>query len=108
MPHGRSHDERAQKIGRPRANNIPDEAGWDTRFEAALATAGRTHGVPAEGLVGAFALRARHSNPDDLDEGDDPLGPGSEHAPTARATERERERHRLERAGREIPKRTRE
>lgn len=81
-----------------RFNNVPDEEAWETRFEAQLAAAGRKRGFPPEGLIGAHLFRARHSDSDGTDEGEGPLGPGSECAPSALAAARERERHRIEHA----------
>lgn len=83
MTHGRDHQEREQKY--PRANHRNDESVLD---------AGRTCGVPRQHVYGAN--EGRVASAADLDE-NEPMADGSDVAPTRRAEERERERHRVER-----------
>ena len=94
MPHGRDHQEREQKIRIRRASQTSEPSS----FEAQLLGAGRTRGTPKQRLFGAnSAPGARRATPaEDFDE-PEPIGGGAEVAPTRRAEERERERHRAER-----------
>ena len=62
-----------------------------------MALSGRNGVRPDEGLVGAQYRRAEHTTEGNADAGTAPPPNGSEYAPTAQATRRERERHRLER-----------
>jgi hypothetical protein len=97
---------RSEKITRPlRATHAAGEKDEQTQLELEMAASGRRDAVPREGLVGAHAAR-REGPPGDADEGadteaseegDEPSGQGADVAPTKRAEERERERHRLER-----------
>jgi hypothetical protein len=83
----------------PRTNNVPSDDDEQTQVEIEMASSGRSDVVPREGLVGAhLERRAPEAPAGDTDEGQEPTGPGSDVAPTRRAEERERERHRLERA----------
>jgi hypothetical protein len=84
MTHGRDHQEREQKY--PRVNH-----GADT--EEAL-DPGRSSGTPRQHVYGAN--EGRVASAADVDEAE-PMADGSEVAPTRRAEERERERHRVER-----------
>jgi hypothetical protein len=70
--------------------NQPD---LESEIEDQIESSGRTRFVPPEGLVGAHHER-RASAAEGLEE---PVGDGAEVAPTRKAEERERERHRLER-----------
>jgi hypothetical protein len=102
---------RGEKMTRPpRASNVPSDKDEQTELELEMSASGRRDAVPREGLVGAHGARreapARDADAgEDADaeaaeareEGDEPTGPGSDVAPTKRAEERERERHRLER-----------
>jgi len=94
----------------PRVNNVPQEDDEQTRLELEMAASGRNDAVPREGLVGAHTARREpltategEGTGDEEEqmaageEGAEPTGPGSDVAPTRRAEERERERHRLER-----------
>ena len=93
----------------PRMNNVPQEADEQTELEIEMAGSGRNDAVPREGLVGAHVARREPPIPGAAEgeedaqasgaeeEGEEPTGPGSDVAPTKRAEERERERHRLER-----------
>src|SRR3954468_23660482 len=65
----------------------------ESDLEDQLASSGRTHIVPPEGLVGAH-LERRESASQGLEE---PVGAGADIAPTRKAEARERERHRLQR-----------
>jgi NAD(P)-dependent dehydrogenase (short-subunit alcohol dehydrogenase family) len=93
---------RGEKMTRPpRVNNVPKEDDEQTELEIELGSSGRGHAFPREGLVGAHVERreraARVADAEAGQEGREPTGPGSDVAPTKRAEERERERHRLER-----------
>lgn len=95
MQHGRDHQERQQKAQKPRNQNLPQsllaEGDEDAELEAEMLLSGRKDVRPAEGLVGPHTRRADHATTDD------DLVDGSNYAPTAVGTERERERHRQER-----------
>jgi hypothetical protein len=90
MMHGRDHQEREQKVRARRANHRAER----TDFETELLGTGRTRGTPRQHLYGANT--ERRAPADQLDQGE-PTGGGSDVAPTRRAEERERERHRIER-----------
>jgi hypothetical protein len=68
-------------------------------FETKLLTSGRKRGQPPEALVGAH--RQRRAPTGELTTSSDrerePVGRGSDVAPTEKATRREQERHRRER-----------
>jgi hypothetical protein len=93
----------------PRVSNVPQEDDEQTQLELEMAASGRGDVVPREGLVGAHTARREPlsrglTEGEELEEqtaageeGAEPTGPGSDVAPTKRAEERERERHRLER-----------
>jgi hypothetical protein len=72
-----------------------------TRIEAELIASGRGDVVPREGLIGAHTTRrqptAEIGDEEEASPMDEPIGGGADVAPTARAMERERERHRLQR-----------
>ena len=92
MEHGRDHDERLQKAARPRASNVPTDGRNDSDgsdLEAEMLLSGRHALRPAAGLVGPYTRR--------MEAAPDTAAMGSNYAPTQRATERELERHRLER-----------
>jgi hypothetical protein len=96
MPHGRNHQQREAHTRSTRTKNIPESDAWQTR----LLTSGRKRGAPPEGLIGPQKAR-RTPTGGTASERERELAPvsgGSEVAPTARATERERERHARERA----------
>lgn len=88
--HGRSHDERAQKIGLTRASKR-DEEGLEAEL---MGQPGRSGVVPDQGLVGSHD--ERRASAAELEE-PEPVEGGSEYAPTEKAARRERERHRIER-----------
>jgi hypothetical protein len=90
MTHGRDHQEREQKVKVRRGNHTAERMG----FEAELFTAGRTRGTPHQRVFGANLERFAPGA--ELEEAE-PTGDGAEVAPTQRAEERERERHRVER-----------
>lgn len=107
---GRDHQEREQKLGVGRTRQTPEADSW----EAETLASGRHGGVPPQHLVGAHTERYAGTNAiealddEDIDEGDEPegeepTGAGSDVAPTARAMERERERHMRERAIGHVP-----
>lgn len=84
-----------------RMSNLPVDDDPQTQIEAELAASGRSDVVPKEGLVGAHWVR-RQPLGQPLEQNqrspiDEPIGTGSEVAPTDKATLRERERHRLQR-----------
>lgn len=84
-----------------RTSNIPIDDDEQTQLEAELASSGRSDIAPREGLVGAHRVR-RQPTPETIERsqhapGDEPIGGGSEVAPTEKAELRERERHRLQR-----------
>jgi hypothetical protein len=66
---------------------------------------GRTAQVPRESLIGAHRERreAEADQPSDDDTSAEPVGAGADVAPTARAEERERARHHLQRAEGIVP-----
>ncbi len=88
-------------------NNLPVEDDEQTRLEADLAGSGRTGLRPGQGLVGAHRVRyQRRDAPLERDQvsfGDEPIGAGSQVAPTGLAEARERERHRLQRQQGVVP-----
>ena len=96
MQHGRDHDERLHHAEHPRHQNTPREE-WDARVEADLRVSGRGGLRPPEGLFGPVHQRAEHTTEGTLDEDTLPTPSGSNYAPTAQATRRERVRHLLER-----------
>lgn len=91
MRHGRDHEERENKIRLTRTNNTPEA----DAFEVEMLQAGRTGATPPQQVIGAHETRSASSGSEE--EGAEPTGPGSDVAPTKRAEEREKERHRLER-----------
>jgi hypothetical protein len=94
----------------PRANNTPRDDDAQSELELEMDASGRHNLVPHEGLVGAHLTRVAPTSAaagdggdedqlqDPSPEGEEPAYPGSDVAPTKLAEERERERHRLERA----------
>jgi hypothetical protein len=77
-----------------------------TQIEAELASSGRNDAVPREGLIGAHWVRRQPLG--DLERSqrstmDEPVGDGSQVAPTEKAALHERERHRLQRAAGVVP-----
>jgi hypothetical protein len=78
-----------------RVNNVPKDDDVQTQLELELAASGRGAAVPREGLVGAHVERRAPFT--DEQRQDAPVGLGADVAPTKRAEDRERERHRLER-----------
>jgi len=89
-----------------RTSNLPVDDDQQTQIEAELASSGRSDVVPREGLVGAFSVRRQPISDVEPSQGsraDEPIGPGAEVAPTEKATVRERERHRLQRAAGVVP-----
>jgi hypothetical protein len=99
MQHGRDHQERQHKVRRPRRNNVPPSPATepDVELEADLLSSGRGDARPREGVVGAHLERGFHSDTGRGPvEGQEPVGAGSEVAPTAQAAQREQERHRRE------------
>jgi hypothetical protein len=88
MRHGRDHQEREQKYRRV---NYAAEHG---DFEWELRRARRSHGIPRQRVFGAN--EGRFAPAAELDEAE-PVGEGSEVAPTARAAAREAARHQAER-----------
>jgi hypothetical protein len=87
MNHGRDHQEREQKISGRRTPETDS-------FEDEMLASGRTHATPPQHLFGAHHDRLAPAA--DLDE-PEPVGDGADVAPTPRAAERERIRHREER-----------
>jgi hypothetical protein len=79
-----------------RVSNVPQDDDVQAELELELAASGRGAAVPREGLVGAHAGRRAPSTGAERQQ--EPTGPGADVAPTKRAEDRERERHRLERA----------
>jgi len=96
MPHGRNHQQREAHVRSTRTKNIPEGEAWQTK----LFNSGRKRGAPPEGLAGAQGSRrvptGRTTTMSERELA--PASGGSEVAPTARATERERVRHAGERA----------
>jgi hypothetical protein len=89
-----------------RTSNLPVDDDPQTQIEAELASSGRSDVVPKEGLVGAHWVRRQpigESERGQRSPSDEPLGAGSQVAPTEKATVRERERHRLQRAAGVVP-----
>ena len=89
-----------------RTSNLPVDDDEQTQIEAELASSGRHDIVPREGLVGAHRVRRQpigDIEPGQRSPSDEPLGAGAEVAPTEKATVRERERHRLQRAAGVVP-----
>jgi hypothetical protein len=76
-------------------NNLPLDNDLQTQLEAELAGSGRKSVVPKEGLVGPHSVRREASlEASEMDERlNEPLGGGSDVAPTQRAAQEERERH---------------
>jgi hypothetical protein len=95
MRHGRDHQQREPHIRLRRTRNTPEADSFETK----LLTSGRKRGQPPEGLVGAHQQRRQPTSKlrTSSDRGREPLGPGSDVAPTEKATRREQERHRQER-----------
>ena len=89
---------KADRITRaPRTSNVPLDEEEQAVMEREMAVSGRTDVVPREGLVGAYTARRAFEGEAEDTEFFEPTGPGADVAPTKRAEERERERHRLER-----------
>jgi hypothetical protein len=84
-----------------RSSNLPLDDDEQTQIEAELASSGRSDTMPKEGLVGAHHDRRQPSREalerSQRSPADEPIGAGSEVAPTEKAEVRERERHRLQR-----------
>jgi hypothetical protein len=85
----------------PRMNNLPQDNDEQTELEVAMAGSGRSDAWPHEGLAGAHHERRQpRGEPLEADQhsaADEPIGEGSEVAPTEKAEIHERERHRLQR-----------
>jgi hypothetical protein len=80
--------------------NLPVDDDQQTQIEAELTGSGRSDLVPKQGLVGAHSRRRQPTGALERDQrssADEPIGGGSEVAPTDKARTRERERHRLQR-----------
>jgi hypothetical protein len=95
MRHGRDHQQREPHIRLRRTRNTPEADAFETK----LLTSGRKRGRPPEGLVGAHRQR-RKATTELLTSSDrerEPVGRGSDVAPTEKAARREQERHRRER-----------
>jgi hypothetical protein len=90
MTHGRDHQEREQRVRVHR----PHQTAERESVEADFFGAGHKRGMPPQAVFGAHTERFAPAG--DLEESE-PTGDGSDVAPTARAEERERERHRAER-----------
>ena len=86
-----------------RTSNLPVDDDQQTQIEAELASSGRSDLVPREGLVGAHWVRRQPIGDIDPSRSDEPIGAGSEVAPTEKAAIGERERHRLQRAAGVVP-----
>ena len=84
-----------------RTSNLPVDDDEQTQIEAELASSGRSDATPKEGLVGAHHARREPSHEtieaSQRSPTDEPIGGGSEVAPTEKAEVSERERHRLQR-----------
>jgi hypothetical protein len=97
----------AKRTRPARMNNMPVDDDEQTRIEAEIAGSGRTELRPREGLAGAHTVRRQpRSAPLERGQrsfGDEPMGAGSEVAPTRLAAQRERERHRLQRQEGVVP-----
>jgi hypothetical protein len=95
MRHGRDHQQREPHIRLRRTRNTPEADSFETK----LLTSGRKRGKPPEGLVGAHRQRREPTRElmTSSDREREPVGPGSDVAPTEKATRREQERHRRER-----------
>jgi hypothetical protein len=103
MEHGKDHDERQQKARAPRANNTP-KGDPEVELEAQLSDSKRGGAVPPQGVIGAHLERPGYSEKGaSAAEGEEPVGGGTDTAPTEKALERERERHRRERELGHIP-----
>jgi hypothetical protein len=94
--HGRNHQQREAHVRRSRARSTPDHDTW----EAELFYAGRKRGRPPDGLIGAHTQRRAATPPVDShrDRMIEPVGPGSDVGPTARAAAGQQKRHARERA----------
>jgi hypothetical protein len=90
MTHGRDHQEREHRVRAHRANQTAERAS----LEGSLFGTGRARGTPNQRVFGAHLERFAPGA--ELDEAE-PTGDGADVAPTLRAQERERERHREER-----------
>jgi hypothetical protein len=90
-----------------RMNNLPVDDDEQTRVEVEIAGSGRKDLRPREGLAGAHKVRRQPRSaplePGQGSFGDEPIGDGSEVAPTRLAEQRERERHRLQRQEGVVP-----
>jgi len=97
----------AKRTRPARMNNMPVEDDEQTRVEAEIAGSGRTDVRPREGLAGAHNVRRQPRGAplerSQVTFGDEPMGNGSEVAPTHLAEARERERHRLQRQEGVVP-----
>jgi hypothetical protein len=96
VAHGRNHQQREAHVRSSRTKNTPESQSWETK----LLASGRKRGMPPEGLIGAHrSRRLPVGKTQTMEERETaPEGGGSEVAPTARATAREKERHARERA----------
>lgn len=93
MQHGRNHDQRQSHASHPRANNTPPD-GPDAELEAEMLRSGR----------GEVTVSNRDVTIDETGDLSDRIeSGGAEPAPTARATQREHERHALERGLGRVP-----
>ena len=81
-----------------RTSNLPVDDDPQTLIEAELASSGRSDIVPREGLAGQQAGRRLP-----IGDAEELVGHGADVAPTEKAMERERERHRLQREVGVIP-----
>src|SRR4051812_9344379 len=95
----------AKRTRAPRMNNLPTDDDETTEVETELAGSGRGGGTPREGLVGAHEERRQGEGEREADEPSsrEPVGGGADVAPTRRAEERERKRHRLQREQGVVP-----
>lgn len=97
----------AKRTRPARMNNLPVDDDEQTRLEAEIAGSGRTGLRPRQGLAGAHHVRYQPRGApleaDQVSFGDEPIGTGSQVAPTRLAEVRERERHRLQRQEGVVP-----
>jgi len=97
----------AKRTRPERMNNLPVEDDDQTRLEVEIAGSGRTRLRPRQGLVGAHRVRYQATGAalerNQTSSGDEPIGGGSQVAPTRLAELRERKRHQLQRQQGVIP-----
>ena len=90
----------AKRTRPARMNNLPVDDDEQTHLEAEIAGSGRTGLRPRQGLAGAHRVRYQaRGAPLERNQAsfeDEPVGGGSQVAPTRLAEVRERERHRLQ------------